>query len=179
MNFIAMDFETANSKRHSAVSLGIAVVRDNQVVDEFYSLIKPDWDINFDARNTRIHGITPAMVADAPDFPAVWQQVQQFYTPDQLVIAHNAPFDNSVLKASLLHYGMQPAHYLSLDTVKTSRRLYPELPNHKLNTVADALQIQLQHHHNALDDTVAAAKILVREANEFGVSEIKPLVKVI
>ena len=47
-------------------------------------------------------------------------------------------------------------HYLSLDTVRTSR--LSELPNHKLNTVSAALGIDLQHHHNALDDTVAAAK---------------------
>ena len=39
MNFIAMDFETASAKRYSAVSLGLAVVRDNKLVDEFYTLI--------------------------------------------------------------------------------------------------------------------------------------------
>ncbi|KRN77686.1 3'-5' exonuclease [Weissella minor] len=179
MNFIAMDFETANGKRHSAVSLGIAVVRNNQLVDQFYSLIKPDASIEFDRRNIQIHGITPRDVADAPSFPEVWHQVQQFYTPEQLVIAHNAPFDNGVLKASLQHYGLQPAHYLSLDTVRTSRRLYPELPNHKLNTVSEALHIDLEHHHNALDDTVAAAEILVKQSNQFGVDVLKPLVKVI
>lgn len=179
MNFIAMDFETASGQRHSAVSLGIAVIRDNQLVDEFYSLIKPDADVTFERRNIQIHGIHPEDVVDAPTFPEVWQQIKQFYTPEQLVIAHNAPFDNGVLKASLTHYSLQPAHYLSLDTVRTSRKLYPQLPNHKLDTVSQALNIDLMHHHNALDDTVAAAQILVHEANEFGVEQIKPLVKVI
>ncbi|MDU7281586.1 MAG: exonuclease, partial [Leuconostoc citreum] len=42
MNFTALDFETANHEKHSAVSIALAVVRDNQVVDEFYSLIKPE-----------------------------------------------------------------------------------------------------------------------------------------
>ncbi|MGL4268131.1 MAG: 3'-5' exonuclease, partial [Weissella cibaria] len=58
-------------------------------------------------------------------------------------------------------------------------KLYPQLPNHKLNTVADALQIDLKHHHNALDDTVAAARILVTQAEQFGVDPLKQLVKVI
>ena len=47
------------------------------------------------------------------------------------------------------------------------------------NGVLRFLNIDLMHHHNALDDTVAAAQILVHEANEFGVEQIKPLVKVI
>lgn len=71
MNFIAMDFETASAKRYSAVSLGLAVVRDNKLVDEFYTLIKPD--SFFDKRNTRIHGITEADVRNAPIFPEVWE----------------------------------------------------------------------------------------------------------
>jgi|SRR5699024_1673121 len=177
MNFVAMDFETASAKRYSAVSLGLAVVRDNKLVDEFYTLIKPD--SFFDKRNTRIHGITEADILDAPIFPEVWEQVQQFYTPNQLVIAHNASFDNGVLRETLTHYGIGVPHYLSLDTVRTSRKLYPELPNHKLNTVSAALGIDLQHHHNALDDTVAAAEILVRQATDFGVEPLKQLVKVI
>lgn len=177
MNFVAMDFETASRQRHSAVSLGLAIVRDDKLVDEFYTLLKPD--SFFDARNTQIHGIHESDVQDAPTFPEIWPLINQFYTPDQLVIAHNAPFDNGVLRATLAHYDLAPAHYLSLDTVRTSRKLYPDLPNHKLNTVARALHIDLEHHHNALDDTVAAAQILVQQAQTFGVGPLKPLVKVI
>ncbi|CAI2581589.1 hypothetical protein AKUH4B406M_04750 [Apilactobacillus kunkeei] len=39
MNFVAIDFETANNQRASACSLALTVVRDNKVVDEFYTLI--------------------------------------------------------------------------------------------------------------------------------------------
>lgn len=177
MNFIAMDFETANAKRYSAVSIAVVVVRDDQIVDEFYSLLKPPTD--FSQQNIKIHGIHPQDVEDAPPFPLVWQKIQQFYTGEQLVVAHNAAFDNSVLKASLEYYHLPAPHYLSLDTVKTSRRLYPQLINHKLNTVAEALEIPLQHHHHALDDTMAAAQILLTQAQEFGVDPLKSLVKVI
>ncbi|AEJ23268.1 Exonuclease RNase T and DNA polymerase III [Weissella koreensis KACC 15510] len=177
MNFIAMDFETANAKRYSAVSIAVVVVRDDQVVNEFYSLLKPPTD--FSQQNINIHGIHPQDVADAPQFPLVWQKIQQFYTGEQLVVAHNAAFDNSVLKATLEYYHLPTPHYLSLDTVKTSRRLYPQLTNHKLNTVAEALEIPLHHHHHALDDTLAAAQILLKQSQEFGVDPLKSLVKVI
>ena len=48
MNFVAIDFETANNQRASACSLALTVVRDNKVVDEFYTLINPETDFNIE-----------------------------------------------------------------------------------------------------------------------------------
>lgn len=176
MNFVAMDFETASGKRYSACSLALTIVRNSQVVDEFYSLIKPDTD--FFWRNVQIHGIHERDVANAPTFPEVWEHVAPFFQRDRLVIAHNAPFDNGVLRSSLEHYNLPAARYLTLDTVKTSRKFFPEFPNHKLNTVCDELNIDLHHHHNALDDSLACANILLYEANHFGTQPLKSFVTV-
>ncbi|KMO58183.1 DNA polymerase III subunit alpha, partial [Lacticaseibacillus rhamnosus] len=96
MDFIAMDFETANRKRASACSLALVVVQQNRVVDSFYTLINPQ--MQFDPQNIRIHGITPDMVQDQPTFDRVWPHIQMFYTPGRIVTAHNAPFDVSVLR---------------------------------------------------------------------------------
>ncbi|GAB6092543.1 3'-5' exonuclease [Furfurilactobacillus curtus] len=177
MNFVAMDFETASSQRHSACSLALTVVRHNQVVDEFYTLIKPDTEFSW--RNVQIHGIHERDVADAPTFPEVWPHINQFYTNNQLVVAHNAPFDNGVLKSTLAHYELAPTHYLTLDTVKTSRRFFPDFPNHRLNTVSERLNIELDHHHNALDDSLACANILIYQDQHFGASAIKPFMKLL
>ena len=100
MNFVAMDFETANGKRYSACSLALTIVRDSKIADEFYTLINPQTD--FFWRNVQIHGIHEEDVQDAPTFPEVWQHIKQFYRPAQLVIAHNNTIDNSVLKNTLL-----------------------------------------------------------------------------
>ena len=81
MNFIAMDFETANGKRYSACSLALTVVRNGQIADEFYTLINPH--TKFFRRNTQIHGIHERDVQNAPDFPEVWEHINQFYTPDK------------------------------------------------------------------------------------------------
>ena len=99
MNFVAFDFETANAKRNSACSLALTVVQNNQIVDELYSLINPK--TNFDYRNIAIHGIKPQMVADSPDFSELWPHIESFFTPESLVVAHNAPFDCSVLTRTL------------------------------------------------------------------------------
>lgn len=174
MNFIAMDFETANGKRYSACSLALTIVRHNQITDEFYSLINPQ--LPFSWRNIQVHGIHEEDVQTAPTFPEIWEQIQEFYQPDKLVIAHNASFDNNVLKSTLEHYGLNAPTYLSLDTLRTSRKLLPDLADHKLNTVAAALDVDLHHHHNALDDAQACANILINQAQHFGRQQIEPFI---
>lgn len=175
MNFISMDFETANYQPYSACSLALVMVEKNKIVDEYYSLINPQTDFFY--RNIQIHGIRPKDVADAPLFPEVWQEIQHYFQDNRLVIAHNASFDNGVLASCLEHYGIQQPHYLSLCTVRTSRKLFPEMPNHKLNTVCQELGISLEHHHDALEDSRACAEILMYQENHFGPEPLKQLIQ--
>ena len=41
MNFIAIDFETANSSRSSICSMGVAIVENGKLIDTEHFLIKP------------------------------------------------------------------------------------------------------------------------------------------
>ncbi len=99
MNFIALDFETANQKRNSACSIAIVMVRNNQIVDSFYSLLNPNDKFHY--RNVQVHHITEDQVQDAPTFAEIWPYIKPLFTDSLLTVAHNAPFDNSVLKACL------------------------------------------------------------------------------
>ncbi|AEV94867.1 3'-5' exonuclease [Pediococcus claussenii] len=175
MNFIAMDFETAAPNRDSACSIALTIIQNNQITDELYSLINPEVEFNW--RNIQVHGIHEEDVVDAPTFPELWPYISEFFTPDQIVVAHNASFDNSVLKKTLERYQIGRLPYLSIDTLKTSKQFYPFLPNHKLNTLCSSLGIELDHHHNALDDSKACANILLKETEEFGPESIQPFVR--
>jgi DNA polymerase III subunit epsilon len=174
LNFIAMDFETANYQTHSACSLALVMVKNSQIVGEYYSLIKPETE--FFWKNIQIHGIHPEDVEDAPKFPEVWQEIQHYYQENRLIVAHNAGFDTKVLAGCLDYYHLEQPSYLSLCTVRTSRRLFPEMPNHRLNTVCEELAIPLEHHHDALEDSRACAKILLYQEDHFGVDPLKKLV---
>lgn len=174
MDFTALDFETANRQTHSACSVALTVVRNSEIVDEYYTLIQPEtW---FDRINTQIHGIKDTDVLDAPKFPEVWNEMKHYFTDDQLVIAHNMPFDKRILSGTLGYYNIQTPRFQTLCTVRSSRALLKMLPNHKLNTVAAHYGIPLRHHH-ALDDARACATILLNQEKEFGVSSLKRFVK--
>ncbi|HAJ69977.1 MAG: 3'-5' exonuclease [Staphylococcus equorum] len=174
MNFTAIDFETANRQSHSACSVALTVVKDSKIVDEYYTLIQPEtW---FDRMNISIHGISEADVFDAPKFPDVWHDMKQFFTPEQLVVAHNMPFDKRILTGTLDYYGVQAPRFKTLCTVQSSRSLLRGLPNHKLNTVAKYYGIPLNHHH-ALDDSRASATILINQEREYGTSALHRFIK--
>ena len=176
MNFIAMDFETANHEKHSACSLALVMVRKSKIVGEYYSLIKPETP--FFWRNIQIHGIHPEDVANAPKFPTVWEEISQYYNQNSLIVAHNAPFDNGVLAGCLDYYGLEKQPYLSLCTARSSRKLYPEFPNHRLNTMCEMLDITLENHHDALEDSRACAEILLRQEAQFGTDPLKKMVTI-
>lgn len=169
VKFAAIDFETANEKRNSACSIGVVMMDETGIQDEYYSLINPL--APFRSRNINVHGITEGDVEEAPTFAELWPTLSK-YLEDTILIAHNASFDMSVLRHSLLKYDMPCPNYMSLCTVKISQFMWPQLENHKLHTVADYHEISLNHHH-AMDDARASAKIFLAALAEqkYGTTE--------
>lgn len=156
--YIAFDVETPNYANDRMSAIGIAVVEDGIIVDEFATLVNPE--SRFDYFNIRLTGITPELAAEAPSFPELWPKIEPILGSG-LLIAHNAAFDMSVLSKCLRDYGIHwrtNANYAC--TVQMGRRCYPELPDHKLNTLCDYLGIAL-NHHQAGSDSRACAELLV------------------
>lgn len=157
-DFAAIDFETANGYRSSVCSVGVVIVRDGEVVDEFYRLIHPAPNY-YNAVNISIHGLTRDDTDSADYFPEVWAEVAQKIEGLPLV-AHNSRFDESCLKAAFERYEMTYPDYRFYCTCNASRRVFGrELPNHKLDTVAAHCGFDLRRHHHALADAQACAHI--------------------
>ena len=158
LDFAAIDFETANEQASSVCSVGIVVVRDGEVVDTFYSLIHPEPEY-YQWFCRRVHGLGPEDTEDAPVFPYVWAQIEPLIEGLPLV-AHNARFDEGCLKAVFRVYRMDYPDYIFFDTLAASRRHFGwRLPNHQLQTVAEACGYSLLNHHHALADAEACAAI--------------------
>lgn len=156
-DFSAIDFETANSERSSVCSVGVVIVRNNEIVDSFYSLINPEPNY-YNYWCTKVHGLTNRDTDDAPIFPEVWKQIAPLIEGLPLV-AHNSPFDESCLKAVFRVYQMDYPDYKFYDTLSTARRTMKGLENHQLHTVAAVCGYQLDNHHHALADAEACAWI--------------------
>lgn len=174
MNFTAIDFETANNYRNSACSLGLVRVENGVITESRDWLISPP-EMYFHPINVDIHGITEEDVIDQPSFNYIWEEVED-YIQDKMIIAHNASFDVSVLRACLQTYNIPFPSFDYMCTVQISKRIWPGLPNHKLNTLANLFDIPL-NHHDALEDTLACAKIAMIACEAFNAKSITQLAK--
>jgi DNA polymerase-3 subunit epsilon len=171
--WIAIDFETASRVRASACALGLAVIEGDRIVEQRDWLIQPPGNY-FEPMNTRIHGIHADLVAQAPEFDELWCEIEP-YLIDGVVLAHNAPFDMGVLRASLARYELEPPAIAGYHcTVTVSRRVWPHLPNHQLSTMCRHCGIAL-NHHEAASDAAACASIALRCLDEVGVPTLDDL----
>jgi len=159
-DFAAIDFETANGENSSVCSVGIVVVRDGIIKDRYYSLIKPEPDY-YAWFCRRVHGLSKKDTCDARIFPDVWAEIEPLIEGLPLV-AHNARFDEGCLKAVHKVYQMDYPDYLFFDTLSASRRIFPDIENHQLHTVAAECGYALENHHHALADAEACAVIAMK-----------------
>jgi len=168
MKITALDFETANHSHASICAAGIAVFVDGELTDSRHWLVRPPkghgW---FREDFVEIHGITREDVADAPEFSTVAAELLPFLTDADLVVAHNASFDIGKLNGTLNHFGIPCPQFTCMCSCRVSRRAWPDLPNHKLNTVAAHIGHTF-HHHNAVADAEAAGRVLCTIINERG-----------
>lgn len=158
LDFVAIDFETANKQPTSACALGVAIVVGGEIVESKSWLINPvtkSWIFSY------LHGITPEMVASAPTFEMIWPEVHDIIK-DKWLVAHNMSFDHKVLRALCRKYQLiMPHHNISCTLEMSRRHLSDRLIALNLAQVSEYYGIALQHH-DAKSDAEAAAMIALR-----------------
>jgi DNA polymerase-3 subunit epsilon len=176
MKAIAIDFETANETRASACSVGLAFIEDGQVVRVEERLIRPP-GMRFSPFNVAIHGIRPQDVEHAPEFPDVLAEFAEDFSGAAMV-AHNASFDFSVMRASLDLYDLPYPELSYVCSVKLAQRHWPDLGSHRLNSVAAHLGFRFNHHNAAEDARVCALSVLAI-ADRTGAQDLIDLARII
>lgn len=172
-DFAAIDFETANHHPQSVCSVGVVIVRNGEIDDTFYSLVRPTPPF-YSRYNTAVHGLTKADTDDAERFPEVWSQIAGRLENLPLV-AHNSRFDEGCLRAVHHKYSMPWPGYSFHCTCSHARRYLPGLPNYQLHTVSAACGFFLDNHHHALADAEAAAEICRYICARFGDEAMFPI----
>lgn len=173
LSWVALDFETADSfgtapdgsrtTPSHACSIGVVVVVDGRVRESWSQLVKPV--VSIDPKTTAIHGIDDAAVAGAEPFGAVHERLRRTFAQHKVValVAHNAPFDRSVLDAECERNGLPKTQRPWVDSIDLARAACPWLakpagPGYGL--AALCAELGLEHrHHDALSDATACALV--------------------
>ena len=165
--YVVFDVETPNRYNSRISAIGISVVEDGRITEDFFSLVDPEQP--FDRFNTMLTGINEETVFDAPTFPEVWEQIEPLMSSG-ILVAHNAAFDMCVLRKCIDSYEIEWKPFVrGICTVVMGRSLLPGI-SHRLNDMCDYYGICL-NHHQADSDSRACAEILLRYIESGAVPE--------
>lgn len=173
LNFTAVDVETANSQRASICSVGVARVRDGEVIETWSSLVRPHAELaEFHERNMGLHQIRPGDVAEAPEWDEVYAELLAFAGEDAFV-AHSG-FDASAIGQATMIYDLEPMENLWYDSEVISRNLLT-LASYRLPAVSNFLELTEFEHHAAEEDALQCARIITALARRTGSSTLEEL----
>lgn len=157
---VVFDLETTgfSPTQNRIIEIGAVKVENGEITDRFSTFVNPQVPIPF--RIEQLTSINDNMVMDAPTIEEVLPKFLDFIG-DAVLAAHNASFDVSFIEENMRRQGLW-RDFTYVDTVALARVLLPQLNRFKLDTVAKALHVQLQHHHRAVDDAECTAGIYLK-----------------
>ncbi len=155
--YAIVDIETTGSyaSANGITEIAIHVFDGEKVIEKFESLINPCQPIPRYIQS--FTGITDKMVAGAPQFEEVAEQVFSLLS-ENIFVAHNVNFDYSFLKSHLLRAGFELTSK-KLCTIRLSRKIFPGFPSYGLANLCRSLEIDISRHHRAGGDADATTRI--------------------
>ena len=158
--YVVFDLETTgfSPDKNKVIEIGAVKVERGAITERFSTFVNPEVPIPFHIEE--LTSIRDDMVMDAPKIEEILPQFLEF-CEGAIMVAHNAEFDMSFIRKNCERQQLT-AEFTVIDTVALARMLLPHLNRFKLDTVAKALGISLDHHHRAVDDAACTAEIFVK-----------------
>ena len=165
MNFVALDVETANADMASICQIGIAKYAEDQLVEEWSSLINPE--DYFDFINISIHGITEETVKDSPTFPEILSTLDRLLK-NTICVSHTH-FDRVSLGRAFEKYNLESIETVWLDSARVARRAWEDCAwsGYGLANICKKIGYNFKHH-DALEDAKASGQVLLAAINKTG-----------
>ena len=174
--YVVFDVETTglSAVYDTIIELAAVKVRDGEIIDRFESFANPHRSLS--KRISDLTGITDDMLVDAPEVDTV---LQNFHTwmGQSVLVAHNASFDVGFLNEGFKKLGIGELKNPVIDTLELARFLFPNLGNHRLNTLCKLLEIELTQHHRAIYDAEATGYLFWKFVQQLEKKEITNIIQ--
>lgn len=172
LDFVAIDFETANQKRGSVCQIGIAKVLDGVTVKKSSVMISPPPGLErFDWRCTNVHGFTARDVVDAPTWPQILDRLLRF-AGDLPLVAHSASVERSCIVQASEACDIVPPDFTYFCSLKLAKRAFPREVSHSLGKLSKSVGLPDFDHHDAGADAEASGVLVLDVARRRGADSL-------
>lgn len=160
--FVTFDLEIADRILPSICSIAILTWEDGRIVDEFYSLINPDCEVEEFLCNK--HGLTNEQLSEAPTLPELWIPIfDRLYHKTVFCYKPNQIFRTLFQKAEIEQLNIPNMNYGSVQSI--CRRTWKGLDDYSLSNMTEKLNIT-NIHNNAYEDAKSLGRIIYKAADE-------------
>jgi DNA polymerase-3 subunit epsilon len=176
IDFVSIDFETANEKRASVCAVALILFEDGKITDERKWIVSPPEPLNyFNPYNVQIHGIKETDISGKPEFDELWHEIYPVIN-NKILVAHNASFDIGVLRRLIDYYELDYPTIEFVCTCSVARKTWDKQINYTLKNIGNHLGY-IFNHHDPHDDARICGQIFLDACNYHNCNSIVELVK--
>lgn len=160
-NVVVFDVESTGVDVNKDEIVQIAAVKlcSDGSYTVFEEFLKPSKSVG---DSERVHGFSDEFLKENGCKPQEGLRKFLEFIDGTVIVGHNVQYDLSILKSQLYRLGMSDYRIKDFyDTLDMSRKLFPELPNHKLSTLSDYIGVSQLPDHNAMNDILATKDVLL------------------
>lgn len=169
-SFVAIDLETTGLDFEKDEIIEVALVRfeNGEPTESVDYLVKPT-TATLRPFIENLTGISKADLETAEPFSALAAKIFNFIG-ELPVVAHNANFDSKFLTQTFQKVGVSFENHMVWDSLTVSRIAYQNIPNHRLDTLVQELDIPRSRAHRALPDADACGRLFVMSIQKIAAS---------
>ncbi|NLC48376.1 MAG: PolC-type DNA polymerase III, partial [Tenericutes bacterium] len=182
---VVFDFETTGFNAFAGdkiIEIGAVTIKNGEIISEFNELVDPGIKLREEIIN--ITSITDAMLKGKLKEEEAFKKFKEYFG-NKPMIAHNAKFDVSFIKACYEKYNLGTFENPVIDTLEMSRAITPDERRHDLSTLVKRYKVPFDEdgHHRATYDAAATGKVYYKMLEAIGnnyqvVSDLKELINI-
>lgn len=161
-SFVSLDVETINLNG-GICSIGIALYKDNKLVDKYYSLVCPENSVE-NQFAVRTCGINYNMVKNERHFSEIWKEIKKYLT-NYTIVGHNISFDIHQLSKIMSQLNMKvPDFYNNITIIDTIDLAKEKIitDSYSLDKISTILNVNCDNHHNSLSDAIMTGEVYIK-----------------
>lgn len=173
-SFVSLDVETINSNG-GVCSIGIALYKDDKLVDKYYSLVCPENSVE-NQFNVRVCGINYDMVKNERHFSEIWKEIEK-YLMNYTIVGHNISYDINQLIKIMDQSNMRVPEFTAIDTIDLAKEKIIT-DSYSLDKISTILGVNCNNHHNSLSDAIMTGEVYIKLLQLDEILEVRDVVSI-